>query len=534
MAEDLINLTPGTTPPSPNIHAIIGSGDPGSAAGDTDITSAPIGSLFIRRDGIPGTFLYKKTSSSPNTWQVNDRLFDVRVYGAVGNGTTDDSGAFIKAITAAQAVNGIVYVPPPPVITNSYLISAALTFPSNTSLHLAGGVTLTCSPPSGTTSAIVLGSGCTIRGQSAAGSTILCTTSATNAIQIGGTAPGHSCLITDVTVSGVTTGNVPTGNFGIMSTTSPVEVIIQRCVVNGFVNNAIDSGSNAARWRISETVIHGTAASGINVAFASTGFIITNNHISNVGLVGIALQGNSNVVNNNWLQNTATNGSYGISLSAVATVGSTPGTDCRYCVVSGNRITGFKDSGLGIFPGPPQNTSDNLITGNVVTGSGGFGIQLHVGLTNGAFLDRNAIVGNIFNSNGATGVLVYGYNAASLAAMLIANNSITQNAVGVSGQNGIQIQGPSALADMQILHNVVVLNADSSEANQISVIAATRATVAGNKTESADNTYKIINTTNTTVPTLVVNNTAGGASIVDLVTKTGVTGSAYQINGTPV
>jgi hypothetical protein len=104
----------------------------------------------------------------------------------------------------------------------------------------------------------------------------------------------------------------------------------------------------------------------------------------------------------------------------------------------------------------------------------------------------------------------------------------------VSGQNGIQIQGPSALADMQILHNVVVLNADSSEANQISVIAATRATVAGNKTESADNTYKIINTTNTTVPTLVVNNTAGGASIVDLVTKTGVTGSAYQINGTPV
>jgi hypothetical protein len=527
MAEDLINLTPGTTPPSPNIHAIIGSGDPTSATSDTDLTSAPIGSLFIRRDGIPGTFLYKKTAS-PNTWQVNDRLFDVRVYGALGNGTTDDSGAFITALTAAGAVGGTVYVPPPPTVTGSYLIKAVLTFPQNTTMQLAGNVTIVCSPPQSTNtpSAIVLEQGCAIRGQSAAGSVIQCTTSQTNAIQIGGTTSGSSCVLTDITISGETSSGTLEADCGIFSANAPVEVIIQRCVVLGFLGHGIESGGYAARWRICETIIHGAAMDGIHLGRGTTDCIITNNHIYSVGLIGVELNGSSNVVNNNWFENSTTNGSYGISMAALPPSGElVKGADCRWCVISGNRITGFKDSGLGIFPAAGQNTSDNLITGNVVTGSGGYGLQLHAGGQSGANMDRNSITGNIFNGNALTGVLVYGYNAASISLMLVANNSITSNGVGASGQNGIQMQGLSTLADTQILHNVVVTNADTTEPNQIDIIAATRTTVAGNKTETTDNTYKIVNSN------VLVDNTNSGPSIVNL---TGSSASAFQVNGTPV
>jgi polygalacturonase len=37
--------------------------------------------------------------------------FNVKDYGAVGNGTTDDNVAIAAAITAASAVNGVVYFP---------------------------------------------------------------------------------------------------------------------------------------------------------------------------------------------------------------------------------------------------------------------------------------------------------------------------------------------------------------------------------------------------------------------------------------
>ena len=46
--------------------------------------------------------------------------FNVLNFGAANNGTTDDTLAIIRAVAAAQAVNGIIYMPAGP----GYLISS--------------------------------------------------------------------------------------------------------------------------------------------------------------------------------------------------------------------------------------------------------------------------------------------------------------------------------------------------------------------------------------------------------------------------
>ena len=49
-------------------------------------------------------------------------VYNVREYGAVGDGTTDDTAAIQSAIDAAVAVGGTVYIPP-----GIYHTTAALT-----------------------------------------------------------------------------------------------------------------------------------------------------------------------------------------------------------------------------------------------------------------------------------------------------------------------------------------------------------------------------------------------------------------------
>lgn len=53
-----------------------------------------------------------------------DHVFDVRDYGAVGDGSTDDTVEIQAAITAAAAAKGVVYFPPS---TTSYMVSTGVT-----------------------------------------------------------------------------------------------------------------------------------------------------------------------------------------------------------------------------------------------------------------------------------------------------------------------------------------------------------------------------------------------------------------------
>src|SRR3712207_1906930 len=64
-------------------------------------------------------------------------LANVRDFGATGNGTSNDTAAFERAMAQAARVGGVVYVPAP----GNYRI-ANVTPPSNTRLLVQGGASL--------------------------------------------------------------------------------------------------------------------------------------------------------------------------------------------------------------------------------------------------------------------------------------------------------------------------------------------------------------------------------------------------------
>jgi hypothetical protein len=501
VAEDLIQLIPGTTPAIPNIRAIIGSGDPSTATRDADLTGAAVGSIFIRRDGIPGAFLYTKTES-PNTWQVNDRLFDVKAYGASGDGRSDDTAALNRALAAAGATSGTVYVPP-----GSYRLGGTLNVPAHTALQLAGGATLEYS---GATHAIALGAGGAIRGQCAAASVIRCTRGATGVL-----AASHA-LVTDVTIAGTATGGQAIAGAAAGVESAPVtDIVVQRSVLTGF-QDGVYSGAAAQGWSITDTRIAHIGRAAILLLRRSTGFIISNNYIIGAGASGIEAHGDSHVMSHNWLGGPGSAGE-GIVLAS------------HSCLVSGNRIDGFAGTGIALVETDARLASDNLVTGNIVTNCGGDGCAIHANGTGaaGAF-DRNAIMGNIFRNNARNGILLSGDGAHGIALTLIANNLITRNGGGPAVAAGIMLDGPDGLADSQVLHNIVVDNHDpGSEASQIVIRGTTRTTIVGNKTERSDNTYRLVNTMRTpATPTLQVLNTAGGPAVVS---ARGAAGSAFTV-----
>ena len=81
--------------------------------------SVPSGKLGVFNGGID------------TAWMNTSTVFNVKNYGATGNGTTDDTTAIQNTINAAMAsVNGVVYIP-----SGQYLVSLALgvNFPNNSS-----------------------------------------------------------------------------------------------------------------------------------------------------------------------------------------------------------------------------------------------------------------------------------------------------------------------------------------------------------------------------------------------------------------
>jgi parallel beta-helix repeat protein len=482
MAQDIINLTPGSTPITPNISALIGVGDPNLATTDTDLTGAATGSLFVRRDGSSGAEWYQKYSSAP-TWRVNavTPVFDVRVYGAAGDGTTDDTSNLQAALTAATGATA--YIPP-----GTYKVTNTLFLPANTVLQLAAGATMNYQGATNAGGCLSVGTGCAVRGQSAATSIIQCST------RNQGISVSSNCVISDVQLlgdsgtSGTEVNAIKSGNA--------TDVVVQRCWVLNWFSFGINGGGTSARWTITDNFFESLYHEGVYSGVGSTDFVISHNHLKDIGGNGIDLNGINHVVANNWLSHIGYNyasGSsdfWGILLQPIA---GPPEYDVSNCVVSGNRVDNCSGPGITLRAASGANCSNNVVTGNVVTGSGG-GITIDCGGGPGS-LDRNAIVGNVVrgNPNGA-GIVLYGVNATSLTDTLIANNVVTANGTALSGAQGIVASTAGTTSHTQILHNVALLNSSSpgTEANQIDA-SANFTMMVGNKTETTDNDYKFYN-----------------------------------------
>jgi hypothetical protein len=80
--------------------------------------TASVGSIYRRTDGSAATTIYIKESGSGNTgWipfvsaSATALVFNVKDYGAIGNGIADDTTAIQNCINAAQTAHGTVYIP---------------------------------------------------------------------------------------------------------------------------------------------------------------------------------------------------------------------------------------------------------------------------------------------------------------------------------------------------------------------------------------------------------------------------------------
>src|SRR5215216_3928208 len=100
------------------------------ATGTTDTTTFPA-------DTTTGTTNTTGTTTATSTFTPLETVTNVRDFGATGNGTSNDTAAFERAMAEAARVGGVVYVPAP----GNYRI-ANVNPPSNTRLQVQAGASL--------------------------------------------------------------------------------------------------------------------------------------------------------------------------------------------------------------------------------------------------------------------------------------------------------------------------------------------------------------------------------------------------------
>jgi len=92
------------------------------------------GTLATGAAVLVGSQVVDMAPSAAATKAKPQQFYDVRTFGAVGNGSTDDTSAFLLAINRASAAGGgIVSIP-----AGTYLISSALSLPDGVSLEGVG------------------------------------------------------------------------------------------------------------------------------------------------------------------------------------------------------------------------------------------------------------------------------------------------------------------------------------------------------------------------------------------------------------
>jgi parallel beta-helix repeat protein len=180
------------------------------------------------------------------------------------------------------------------------------------------------------------------------------------------------------------------------------------------------------------------------------GNIITGNTIRGMGTVGIAIY---NCTESTITGNVIEGVPFGLGISIAALTGKVPQ---HSHTVTGNKITGSAEGGIGVFADVTTILSRVTISYNDIDSPGDYGILLQK--DSGAHLAHNVILGNWVKNADAAGVLVEtGVN----------ENTVDRNLVFNSGLCGIEVDGNrNKINSNTALENSAYDLCDSGKANR--------------------------------------------------------------------
>lgn len=330
------------------------------------------------------------------------RSFDVKNYGAVGDGTADDTAEINAAVTDAAAVGGDVLFPP-----GTYKTSSSIALKTGTHLRGIGGARIVGSADH-------------------------------DIINDGGT-PVTDAAITDLYIEVAMSSTAGSG----IELTGCTRVTIRGCeVVNAW--DAIDILTGSADVLVTGNHVRDARQQGIQ-AVASSRVKIQGNIIDGVGTTNlhhcIYVAGGTDVD----VSGNTTKGAGGFGVHVYAS----SGTPTRIAVAN-NTVTdcGNGSSGTrgGIYAGGTVQFADVTISGNVISDAGG---GIGIGAAN---VQRLTITGNVVRTCGEHGIQVESSSG------LAVGFTITGNDVSAYNQSGVGASGLRVPIAGSIVGGVVVGN----------------------------------------------------------------------------
>ena len=476
-----------------------------------------------------GTLAFRITDEGPMS--ATGPALDVRAFGAVGDGVTDDTTALQAALTAAAVAGGVVYIPPG--TYNHTTITAG----ADTDIILAAGATLNHTTYN--ENGVVLGARSSIRG---------------GTIASPGTWDGTNSEVTygviyttadNVTVEDVALTNVP--RSGILFKNGSLG-IVRGCRITGNYPEGSWTGVETAHFGI--CVDPGGGAS--DGMFTFTGNLITTCvqgvFVGNYGTGsgrGVSMVGNS--LRNCWNHGiyAATGAGYTVTgnsfyecqIAAVLTgkrhvfsgnacytegtgaENDVPGVsirDAEGCVVDGNTFEGdAKASSVIISVQEFSGTTcvDNIVSHNTVKVAGGSSYAIRVGGGSATTFYGNIIQGNVVRSAGFANAGVIGLVGNSGTQGF--GNKILDNTVTMLGDsNGIYV---GQCVDTLVRGNSVRLEYDAPSAKTLSGVLLIGSSL---RTQVIGNIFVVPAAFGDDVTFRAINESFGG----------GVSGSAYLGN----
>ena len=319
-------------------------------------------------------------------------LFNVRDYGAVGDGETNDVVAIQKAIDQAGVNGGLVFFP-----SGTYIISTTLTI-ANNSVSVAGASRETV----------------TIKNQSNNNPSAL--------IRVGQRTPALN--VTDVTIRDITfdgqSGTITTASdvYNGLDLASVDRVRVYNCTVQEIGQNGIAVGGGAAVGPHNDIVVDGCTLTDIGllgISFVDVGRShINNNTVISTGQSAIALSGTDSFITNNYANRATvpTHLSASLSGTEIGFLISIIGAD-KTVVANNILIDNRNASADGIGSG--ATTTRSMIVGNYVKFAGLYGIDVE---------DFTTCTGNVIENADAYGIFCGADAGQDRDHVVIANNVI--------------------------------------------------------------------------------------------------------------